>query len=77
MVMTYIRKPKDITWPYNMVSGIPTYNATGDYGGTLQDPEWRDQEINELIFIQLGLIGINLKDIDLIRLSQTAKQQGE
>lgn len=77
MVMTYVRKPEDITWPYNIVSGIPTYNESGTFGGPLQNPEWRDQEINELIFIQLGLIGINLKDADLIRMSQTVKQQGE
>lgn len=77
MVMTYIRKPADITWPYNISNGIPVYNSAGTYGGPLQNPEWRDQEINELIFIQLGLIGINLKDADLIRVSQTAKQIGE
>jgi hypothetical protein len=77
MIMTYIRKPADITWPYNIVGGVPTYSASGANGGPLQNPEWRDQEINELIFIQLGLIGINLKDADLIRVSQTAKQQGE
>ena len=77
MVMTYIRKPADITWPYDISGGVPTYNDEGEFGGTLQDPEWRDQEINELIFIQLGLIGINLKDADLIRASQTAKQIGE
>lgn len=77
MVMTYIRKPQDITWPYDVNGGVPEYDANGAFGGPLQDPEWRDQEINELIFIQLGLIGINLKDSDLIRVSQMAKQQGE
>jgi hypothetical protein len=78
MIMTYVRKPENITWPYEMGSGnIPVYNENGPFGGALQNPEWRDQEINELIFIQLGLIGINLKDADLIRVSQTAKQIGE
>ncbi len=77
MIMTYVRKPSDITWPYNIVSGVPTYSASGQFGGPLQNPEWRDQEINELIFIQLGLIGINRKDADLIRMSQAVKQQGE
>jgi hypothetical protein len=74
MIMTYIRKPQDITWPYTTPSNIPTFNPADL---TLKNPEWRDQEINELIFIQLGLIGINLKDADLIRMSQTVKQQGE
>jgi hypothetical protein len=53
---------------------VPTFNPADP---ALKNPEWRDQEINELIFIQLGLIGINLKDADLIRMSQTVKQQGE
>lgn len=72
MLMTYVRKPTDITWPFTVVGDIPTYNPSG-----AQHPEWRDQEINEIIFIQLGFIGINLKDGDLVRVSQTAKMQGE
>jgi hypothetical protein len=74
MVMTYIKKPQDITWPYTTPNNIPTFNPSDI---TLKNPEWRDQEINEIIFIQLGLIGINLKDADLVRVSQTAKIQGE
>ena len=74
MVMTYVKKPADITWPFTLVSGVPTFNAADP---TLVNPQWRDQEINEIIFIQLGLIGINLKDADLVRSSQTAKMQGE
>jgi hypothetical protein len=77
MVMTYIKKPLDITYTYNIVGGEVIYSPNGAYGGTLQNPEWRDQEINEIVFIQLGLIGINLKDADLVRVSQTAKMQGE
>lgn len=72
MTMTYVRRPQDITWPFTIVNDTPTYNPAG-----AQHPQWRDQEINELIFIQLGLIGINLKDADLIRMSQAVKQQGE
>ena len=77
MIMTYVRKPQDITWPFFVsVSGVPTFDNTGA-NGVVRNPEWRDQEINEIIFIQLGLIGINLKDADLVRVSQTAKMQGE
>jgi hypothetical protein len=74
MMMTYIRKPANITWPFSVVDGVPEYDITED---VVVNPEWRDQEINEIIFIQLGLIGINLKDADLIRMSQAVKQQGE
>jgi len=74
MIMTYVRKPANITWPFTISGGVPTFNPADP---ALVNPEWRDQEINELIFIQLGLIGINLKDADLVRVSQTAKMQGE
>lgn len=74
MVMTYVKKPANITWPFTIVDGVPTYNSGSQ---SIVNPEWRDQEINEIIFIQLGLIGINLKDADLVRVSQTAKMQGE
>lgn len=74
MVMTYVKKPADITWPFTLVGGVPTFAPSDP---TLVNPQWRDQEINEIIFIQLGLIGINLKDADLVRVSQTAKMQGE
>jgi hypothetical protein len=74
MVMTYVRKPADITWPFTLVAGVPTFNSADP---ALVNPQWRDQEINDIIFIQLGLIGINLKDADLVRVSQTAKMQGE
>jgi hypothetical protein len=74
MIMTYVKKPFDITWPFDIDNnGDIFYDPTG----FPVDPEWRDQEINEIIFIQLGLIGINLKDVDLVRVSQTAKMQGE
>lgn len=72
-IITYVREPLDITWPYTVVDGVPTYNP----GGSPVNPEWRNAEIDELIMIQLGLIGIHLKDGDLIRMSQTSKQQGD
>lgn len=72
MTMTYVRKPLDIVWNYTIVSGVPTYDPTGSVA-----PEWRDIDINDIIFIQLGLIGVNLKDQDLIRVSQIAKSNGE
>ena len=81
MVMTYIGKPTDIVWTF-IITNDTDLNPGGeviyDAGNPNNvDPEWRDQEINEIIFIQLGLIGINLKDVDLVRVSQTAKMQGE
>ncbi len=81
MIMTYIGKPDDIVWKFTIGNitdlspgGEPVYSPTNPDN---VDPKWRDQEINEIIFIQLGLIGLNLKDMDLIRASQTAKQIGE
>ena len=41
------------------------------------NPEWSDADMNEIIYIAVGLIGINLKDVDLVRAAQTIKNEGQ
>lgn len=40
-------------------------------------PEWADSDMNEIIYRAIGIIGINLKDGDLLRVSQTIKNEGQ
>ena len=40
-------------------------------------PEWGDADMNEIIYRAIGIIGINLKDGDLLRVSQTIKNEGQ
>lgn len=67
--IVYFKKPAEIKWAY-----------TGDL---VYDPvasvqlEWPENDINDIIYRTLGIIGINLKDGDLIRVSQTVKNDGQ
>jgi len=67
-ILGYIRTPNKMLWAY---TGDLVYSA-----GSSVQPEWGDADMNEIIYITVGLIGINLKDIDLIRAAQTIKNEG-
>lgn len=79
----YIRNPNAMVWAYydDLVhvpqgTGVPAGKVLIPTGGS-KNPEWGDADMNEIIYIAVGLIGINLKDVDLIRASQTIKNEGQ
>jgi hypothetical protein len=67
----YLRKPEDMVWGYTVVSNRPVYNA-----GTSVQPKWEDVDMNEIIYIALSYIGINLKDGDVSQFAQLKTQTG-
>lgn len=67
----YLKKPQDMVWGYTTVSGRPVYNP-----GTSTQPEWKDMDINEIIYIALSYIGVNLKDQDVSQFAQLKTQTG-
>jgi hypothetical protein len=82
VILGYIRTPNKMVWAYyDDLIHLPQ-GATVPAGKTLipttgsVNPEWGDADMNEIIYIAIGLIGINLKDGDLIRASQTIKNEG-
>lgn len=77
-ILGYIRTPNRMVWAY---TGDLVYSASGGpsvipTSGSVQ-PEWGDADMNEIIYIAVGLIGINLKDADLIRASKTIKNESQ
>jgi hypothetical protein len=74
----YFRKPADARWGYtgDLVYNSSVYDASTNPTGSTQ-LEWPDNDINDIIYRTLGIIGINLKDGDLIRVSQTVKNDGQ
>lgn len=79
----YIRNPNRMVWAYyddlvHLPQGVatPAGKVLIPSGGS-KNPEWGDADMNEIIYIAVGLIGINLKDVDLIRASQTIKNEGQ
>lgn len=67
----YLKKPTDMVWGYTTVSGRPVYNA-----GTSVQPQWKDMDMNEIIYIALSYIGVNLKDPDVSQFAQLKTQTG-
>lgn len=67
----YLKKPTDMVWGYTIVSGRPVYNA-----GTSVQPEWEDVDMNEIIYLALSYIGVNLKDPDVSQFANNKTQTG-
>ena len=65
----YFRKPADAKWAY-------TGDLVYDTGNSVQ-LEWPENDHMDIVYRTLGIIGINLKDGDLIRVSQTVKNDGQ
>lgn len=77
-ILGYIRTPNKMVWAY---TGNLVYSAAGGESvipttGSVQ-PEWGDADMNEIIYRAIGIIGINLKDGDLLRVAQTIKNEGQ
>ena len=60
-----------MVWGYTTVSGRPVYNS-----GTSVQPLWKDMDMNEIIYIALSYIGVNLKDPDVSQFAQLKTQTG-
>ena len=67
----YLRKPAEMVWGYTLVNGRPQYNANLSV-----NPEWEDVDMNEIIYLALSYIGINLKDGDVSQFAQLKTQTG-
>jgi hypothetical protein len=83
IILGYIRNPNDMVWAYyddlvhlpqgtTLPSGKVLIPSTGS-----KNPEWGEAEINDIIYRAIGIIGINLKDGDLVRAAQTIKNEGQ
>lgn len=80
-ILGYIRTPNKMVWAYyDDLVHLPQ-GVTVPVGKTLipttgsVNPEWGDADMNEIIYIAIGIIGINLKDGDLLRAAQNVKAQ--
>lgn len=71
--LTYITNPPELKWAYtgslvyDPVNSLPANNAALD---------WGHADIYEIVYRAIGIIGINLKDGDLVRAAQFVKNDG-
>lgn len=77
-VLTYIKNPATMRWGNGttLVYDSSVYNSVSNPNGSTQ-PEWSDADMNYIIYKAIGIIGINLKDGDLLRAAQMIKQEGQ
>jgi hypothetical protein len=70
--LSYIRVPMTLKWAYTGALVFDPANSVP--AGTAL--EWPDTDIYEIIYRAIGIIGINLKDGDLVRAAQLVKNDG-
>lgn len=64
VILTYIREPRKMVWAYTFTNNRPVYNA-----GTSVQPDWPDMCHDALIIKAAALVGINLREEELIKFS--------
>lgn len=76
--IVYFKKPADVRWGYtgDLVYNPTPYDPITAPTGSTQ-LEWPENDHMDIVYRTLGIIGINLKDGDLIRVSQTVKNDGQ
>ena len=67
----YLKQPTDMVWAYTIVSQRPQYDAANSV-----QPLWKDMDMNEIIYIALSYVGINLKDGEVSQFAQLKTQTG-
>ncbi len=69
--LIYLKKPTKTKWNYTLVSGREVYASVGSV-----QPLWNDIDIDEIIYICLADIGINMKDAGLVGFANQKTQTG-
>lgn len=64
---TYVRKPIQPKWTYNVIAGNPLFNPTAiDY----QDFELPDSMFNDIVIKILSYCGIQIREAEIVQVSQ-------
>jgi len=71
--LTYISNPPALKWAY---TGALVYDPVNSLPAANADLAWGDTDTYEIIYRAIGIIGINLKDGDLVRAAQFVKNDG-
>lgn len=71
--VSYIKTPQTLKWAY---TGGLVYDAANSVPANNAALEWGDVDVYEIVYRAIGIIGINLKDGDLMRASQLVKNDG-
>ncbi len=71
--LTYVKNPQTLKWDY---TGSLVYAPATSVPANNANLEWSNVDTYEIVYRALGIIGINLKDGDLVRAAQMVKTNG-
>jgi hypothetical protein len=71
-VLVYLKAPTTSVWAYTLVSGRPVYNATLSV-----QPEWNQTDLDNIIYLALQDIAMNMRDGMLQQFGQLETQQAK
>jgi hypothetical protein len=75
--LNYLKAPVAANWGYTIgFAGRPTYAPTGGVNGDSVNLEWDETEISNVIMRAISLMGISVKDQQMINWAETQKAQG-
>jgi hypothetical protein len=69
--LIYLKKPADMAWGYTLNGQIPVYSEA-----LSTNPAWYDTDMNEIIYLALSYIGVNLKDPEVSQFANMKTQTG-
>jgi hypothetical protein len=72
VVVTAIRVPPTTRWAYNVIDDVEVYDNTAS-----SDPIWKPGDTLEIVGRMCKLIGVSLKDGELMNYGQSIINQGE
>lgn len=73
VTIKYLRLPNDVVWNYTLdIYGRPVYTSVGS-----KDPEWYDNDIDEIIARALKILGVSIKENALVSYGQSVINTGE
>jgi hypothetical protein len=71
--LTYVKNPQTLKWAY---TGNLSYDAANSVPANNAALEWGDTDLYEIVYRAIGIIGINLKDGDLVSAARLIKNDG-
>jgi len=71
-VLVYLKAPTKSFWAYTLSSGRPVYNAAASV-----QPEWSDVDLDNIIYLALQDIAMNMRDGMLQQFGQLETQQAK
>lgn len=73
VTLKYLALPTNVIWAFTLDgSGRPVYNA-----GASVDPQWKDNDIDEVVGRALKILGVSIKEGALLNYGQQVIQTGE